>query len=96
MDNEPWKASSVEQPAQSDVMETSIDLTQPNPNALSIPPESTQNCGLQLLSNSDLVSEIKDGQAQAFVPLRLSQKGKTPTRVAPRRLRLCVNIILSA
>ncbi|MCJ1399911.1 hypothetical protein MMC11_003114 [Xylographa trunciseda] len=74
MDTDPGNASSAEQPAQSDVMETSIDFAQPKPDAPSQPTESTRGSGSPLLATSDIISETKDGQTQAFVPLRLGQK----------------------
>ncbi|MCJ1418305.1 hypothetical protein MMC32_004652 [Xylographa parallela] len=74
MDNDPWKASSVEQPAQFDVMETSIASVHSRPNTPSKPTESTHISGSELPFTSDVVSETRYGQAQAFEPLRLSQK----------------------
>ncbi|MCJ1287792.1 hypothetical protein MMC26_007144 [Xylographa opegraphella] len=74
MDNDRGEASSVDQPAQSDVMETSVDFTQPESNALSQPTESIHCSGSELASRSDLITRTEDEEAQAFVPLRLSQK----------------------
>ncbi|MCJ1394138.1 hypothetical protein MMC18_007016 [Xylographa bjoerkii] len=74
MDNDPGKASSAEQPAQSDVMDTSVNLTQPDSDAPSKSTESINNNGSQALLIAKFISETKDEQKQAFVPLRLGQK----------------------
>ncbi|MCJ1318697.1 hypothetical protein MMC15_004027 [Xylographa vitiligo] len=64
-------------------METSIDFPRPDSNARFKPAESTHSSGSRLLSPSDVVSEPKDGRAQAFVPLRLSQKAHAQQQPHP-------------
>lgn len=83
MDLDPRKASSAEQPAQPDVMNTSVESLQPPSEAQSIQGDTVVSSAPDATQiTTDASATTEDETLESFKPLLLGQKGKTTSCVS--------------